>query len=99
MCIRDSVSFGQNFVVIGPGTRVGGVGGGFGDLAPNQTVRTTINGSDACISVALTAMPGDEIFVEFDVTSNGESGRFRAGPFVVGQITDQQTIQAIPIGN
>jgi len=94
-----NVSVGQFFEVLGPGGLVGGVGGNFGNLAPNETIRTLPNSSDACIPVLGNAVPGDEIFVEFNVTSNGETARFRAGPFVVGQITGGQTVQAVRIAN
>ena len=85
------------FTVNGPAERVGSVGRAFGRLAPNETRRTTAGRGDACISVFNFADPGDEIFVEFDVISNGRLARFRAGPFVAGQITGGQTVQPIRI--
>ena len=89
------VSFGGNFVVIGPGDQVGGVGEFVGDLMPNEVV-TTDAGSDACIAVDAAASPGDQIFVEFDVSADGQTSRFRSGPFIVGQITDGQGASAAP---
>ena len=95
----QNVSFGRVFTITGPARQVGGVGGSFGNLGPNQTARTLANSSDACMSIDSNANAGDQIFVEFDVNAGGESARFRAGPFVVGQIMDGQTNRAVLVGN
>ena len=79
------VSFGNNTTVIGPGAQVGGVGATVGDLMPGET-RTTDRNSDACIRIDATANPGDQIFLEYDVTADGQTRRFRTGPYIVGQI-------------
>ena len=91
-----NVSFGQNTTVQGPGIQAGGVGGTFGDLLPGQTARTNTQ-TDACIEVNATAVAGDQIFVEFDVTADGQTRRFRCGPFIVGQIRDGDTDTASPL--
>jgi hypothetical protein len=92
------VSFGQNWVTIGPAAQVGGVGARFGDLAPGQTVRMN-RGTDACMRISSMASPGDQIFVEYDVTSDGVTARFRSGPYIVGQVSDGQTATATFIGS
>ena len=90
------VAIGQNFTVVGPARRVGIVGETYPSLAPDQMVRTG-SPADACIDVDDSANSGDEIFLLFDVTSDGQTGRFRVGPFVVGQITTGQANPAIRV--
>ena len=91
------VAFGQNFVTIGPARRIGFVGAVFATVAPGQTVRMD-RGTDACVVIESTANVGDQIFVVYDVTSDGVTARFRSGPFIVGQISDGQTAAATFLG-
>ncbi len=92
------VSFGQSWVTIGPARQAGFVGHNAGDLAPGQSARMN-RGSDACMAINATASPGDQIFVEYNVRSDGVTARFRSGPFTIGQITDGQTGVATILAN
>lgn len=91
------VRFGQNWTDIGPARQVGGVGTRSRTLTPGETYRMD-RGSDACMSINSSASPGDQIFVEYDVSANGVTARFRSGPFIVGQVADGQTAAATFIG-
>ena len=95
--IATNVTFGQNATVIGPGFQVGFVGATVGNVGPGTTLRTD-DLDDACIAVDPTAQPGQQIFVEFEVSSDGQTRRFRVGPFIVGQTTQTNVpITAIPL--
>jgi len=89
--VATNVSFGLNSMVVGPATQIGAIGGIVGDVPPGQTIVTDSN-QDACIQVSLTAQPGDQIFLQYEVTADGETATFEAGPFIVGQITSGQTV-------
>lgn len=95
--IATNVSFGQNASVIGPGFQVGFVGATVGNVGPGQVLRTD-DLDDACIAVNSNAQPGDQIFVEFDVSADGQTRRFRVGPFIVGQTTQTNVpVVALPL--
>lgn len=85
------VAIGQNITVIGQASlSTGGGGQAFGDLTPGQMVFTGGVNSDAFIQLFFGSFSGDEIFIEFDVTAEGVTQRYRSGPFVVGQVTNGQ---------
>ncbi|MEM1061063.1 MAG: hypothetical protein AAF532_06365 [Planctomycetota bacterium] len=82
-----NLSFGQNPTDTGnvfvniflPDTTLGG---DLGDLAPGASVTTdSFNDIDATV---FSAVDGQSIFIEFDVSANGVTDRFRAGPIIVG---------------
>ncbi len=89
----NGVTFGQNAATIGPAMIIFSAGAPVGTVPAGQTITTT-NLQDICVEVATTAQPGDQIFVNFDVTADGQTRRFRCGPFIVGQAT--QTNIATP---
>ncbi|QDT36713.1 hypothetical protein [Stratiformator vulcanicus] len=89
----QNVSFGlSTATVIGPATQVGLVGDVIGNVAPGQTI-VTDDLSDADILVNATAQPGDQIFFQYEVTADGQTQVFQAGPFIVGQIRN-----GVPVG-
>lgn len=95
--VATNVSFGTNVTVLGPGFQAGGVGAFVGNVPPGTTLRTN-DLDDACIAVDSTAVPGQQIFVDFDVTSDGQTRRFRVGPFIVGQTTQTNIpVNATPL--
>ena len=80
----------------GPAISVGFFGGGIDDVGPLES-ETSVGEvtSDACIQVNSQAVPGDEIFVEYNVTADGETRRFMAGPFIVGQLMGNDKVPAV----
>jgi len=89
----SDISF-SNFAVTSPGVDVGFLfGNSIPTLAAGEELRTDPF-ADACIEITSTAAPGDEIFVEFDVTADGTTTRFESGPFIVGQIQNDQILPA-----
>ena len=78
----SGVSFGENFEVIGPANLVSDsmVSFGFGDIMPCFAAFFDVE-----IEVSESANIGDEFFVEFDLTVDGETQRVQNGPFIVGQ--------------
>ena len=92
------VSFGENFEVIGPASLV--VGSmqptGFGDIEA-----CFLANLDLEIEIDQSASAGDEIFIEFDLTIDGETHRVQNGPFVVGQVASEFVMESsvVPSAN
>lgn len=95
--VATNVSFGFNATVVGPATQIGFVGGTLGDISPGTTFVTDSN-QDACILVDAGAAPGSQIFLQYDVTADGQTQTFVSGPFIVGQITNGTTVQTVVSG-
>ena len=83
------VRFGQSFTTTGPAFKAGATGVVAGTVAPHQVVSTS-GSSNAFMILSYGATVGDQIFVEFDVTADGQTKRYRAGPFIVGEIDHGQ---------
>ena len=86
----------SNLAVTLPGDSVGIFGATIPTLAAGEEFRTDPFG-DACIQIFSFAVPGDEIFIEFDVTADGTTTRFETGPFIVGEIQNDEILPAIEV--
>lgn len=78
--------------------RVAGVQGtNVGNVASSQTGMTMGFSEDIDVAIDANAPVGAQVFVEFEVNSDGQTRRFRCGPIVVGQPPNGTFQAAVPI--
>lgn len=86
----QGVGGGTTIAVSGPATTTGGMS------APvTVPARTTVTATPAIsVTVDATATASDQIFIEFEVVSDGQIGRFRCGPVTVGTMPSSAAMRA-----
>ncbi|MCA9069114.1 MAG: hypothetical protein KDA84_09340 [Planctomycetaceae bacterium] len=97
--VAQNVSFAfASIATPGQFARVAGVQGStVGNVAPSSTGMTMGFAEDIDVVIDPSAPVGTQVFVEFEVTADGQTRRFRCGPLVVGQPPNGNFTQAVPI--
>jgi hypothetical protein len=89
---------GQPLTAVFPGAAVSG--GNFPNIQPGLSGGVTAGGAadirDIDIIVNAGAAAGQQIFIQFDVSADGQTRRFQAGPIIVGQPIQTSPTASIP---